>query len=130
VGVDVNWYGLDIWISRILFFLGAAAIVVCITGLVISIKDQPQQTLIQTGQEVKTVHKIVYIECGKHKFRVGENGVRQIGIPKDTPGLWIIEYESGNRTMLFPTETVLVVEEEQHIIVPDVVASNGTLETQ
>jgi hypothetical protein len=82
------------------------------------------------NQEVKTVHKIVYIECGKHKFRVGENGVRQIGIQKDTPGLWIIEYESGNRTMLFPTETVLVVEEEQHIIVPDVVASNGTLEAQ
>jgi hypothetical protein len=76
--------------------------------------------------EVKTVHRIVYFECGKHKFRVGENGVKAIGIGKEQPGMWIIEYEDGKRTVVIPAETIVVTEEEQQIVVPKIVMADGT----
>lgn len=72
------------------------------------------------------MHRIVYFECGKHKFRVGENGVKQIGTPEKAPNVFIIEYENGDRNIVIPTETVLVKEEAQNIIVPEIVLADGS----
>ena len=84
----------------------------------------------QSKMEVKTVHRIVYFECGKHKFRVGDNGVKAIGIGKEQPGMWIIEYENGNRTVVIPAETIVVTEEEQNIVVPKIVMADGTAKAE
>ena len=84
----------------------------------------------QSKMEVKTVHRIVYFECGKHKYRVGDNGVKAIGFEKDKPGVWIIEYENGNRTVVVPTETIVLTEEEQNIVVPQIVMADGTVKAE
>jgi hypothetical protein len=87
---------------------------------------QAENKVQQATNRSKTVHRIVYFACGKYKFRVGDNGVKQIGIPKEAPNLWIIEYENGDRNMVFPSETVLVKEEMQNIIVPEIVLADGS----
>ena len=66
------------------------------------------------------MHRIVYFECGKYKYRIGENGVKEIRVAKDPSFLGIIEYDDGSVITVIPTETVIVREEEQHIVVPDI----------
>lgn len=72
------------------------------------------------------MHRIVYFECGKYKFRVGENNVKTIGTPKEQPGLWVIEFNDGRRSIVLPTETVLITEEEHNIVVPEIIMADGS----
>ena len=72
------------------------------------------------------MHRIVYFECGKYKYRVGENKVKQIHTEEKTPGLWVITFDDGSFSTVAPTETFLLHFEKQNIIVPDVVVEKAS----
>ena len=69
-------------------------------------------------------YKTVYLECGKYKFRVGEDDVVEIGLSAEQPGMWVIKKGSGDIAILAPNDTFLALQQEQNIVVPSVSLSD------
>ena len=64
-------------------------------------------------------YRIVYVECGKHKFNLSDPGVKSIGMAEN--GIFVVEHNDGSRHSMFPQETLLVKEEKVNIVVPELV---------
>ena len=62
-------------------------------------------------------YKTVALECGKYKYHVGQNGVTEIGLSAEQPGMWVIKFENGNIEILAPSDTFRAVQQEQKIII-------------
>jgi hypothetical protein len=63
--------------------------------------------------------RILYLEVGKHKWRLGENGVKMIEVQPPLAG---IEFDDGNAVSLYcGTEVMLWKHEEKKIVVPELV---------
>ena len=69
------------------------------------------------------MRKILYVECGKYKFRASDPGVEYIG-SSDAPQLmFFVQHKDGTTHTLIPSETILIkfTEDLPDIVVPEII---------
>ena len=67
------------------------------------------------------MRKILYIECGKHKFNTSDPGVESIGSSTEPQLMFHIAHKDGTTHTLVPADTILIkfTEEIPDIVVPE-----------
>jgi len=73
------------------------------------------------------MRKILYVECGKHKFNTSDPGVTSIG-SGDEPLRFFIEHADGTQHVLFPSETFIVKldKDTPDIVVPEIILDQAS----
>ena len=74
------------------------------------------------------MRKILYVECGKHKFNLSDPGVESIGSTDAPQLMFFVQHKDGTTHTLIPSDTVLIrfSEDLPEIIVPEPIIAKAS----